>query len=646
MVCKNDFILQILDNCVYARLFGQQNCILPSPTERQFLETAIFEYIKSENIRDVIIVRKRDEDGLLLSELLYSNSVRITHVQMEEVDETAKLKLLESYFSTFGSSKSANITLISLEDREETDWQLINLISSNYVKILVIGGFEKWQERLLEVKPYELDLIVITHHKESVLPLDDYLTKEENFLYGCKSEDVYTVWKSFMSDRGAQRLLRVAVWRNDSGLINMMPEKDTIIIRVAMVDYRPFARFHFINGTLTLSDCILKRLLNEFTEQLNLKFKLLEVPDNKYGRKVDNNWTGAVGMVLRGEADMIPYIPVTNSRRNVLDFSNPTAFVSHGMLVAYPKESTRVFIFFRIFQKEVWILLIASTIILSYILHKTLSFNSDSIKYTSFFQCFWLIYGFLFQQGTTYTPSAHSARILLVTCWLSILVFTTMFSANLTALFASSRTEYIVKTLEELINHETISLTITDDNPVYENIQESQVKLYDRIRKVFPEDGHRLNVLKQPISTEFLNDVAAGKTVYVDTFYSLAAILSHDLRIYNNRCRITIAPDRFVTNELAFGLRKGSSLLQPLNKLIQRMTERGIFSATEEAKRTEWEINMEPCDEHPSQRAVKTVDLLGPFFILFFALLFGCFILGMEIICDKLKKNFRNQKKC
>ncbi|CAL1297531.1 unnamed protein product, partial [Larinioides sclopetarius] len=73
-------------------------------------------------------------------------------------------------------------------------------------------------------------------------------------------------------------------------------------------------------------------------------------------------------------------------------------------------------------------------------------------------------------------------------------------------------------------------------------------------------------------------------------------------------CRIAIAPDRFEAEEMAFGLRKGSSLLKPLNEQIQKMAEGGIFAAAEKAVG----LGKKACRfETPRQRPVKIGDLQG-----------------------------------
>ncbi|CAL1297532.1 unnamed protein product, partial [Larinioides sclopetarius] len=300
-----------------------------SPVEAELLERAIFEFIKGLKLHNVIMFHKAAvDDGLLLSELLYSNSVHVTHIEVLVVSKA--VKILEHFFTTVGSSNTADILLISLEDGEEIDQLLMSLVSNKRIKTLVVGNLQRWQDRLLEVKAYEMYLIVIMHCKESVQPVDGSSTKEDDSIYCFESEDVYTVWQSFLSDEGSQKMHQVAVWKKNSKMIKMEPEIDTIIVRLALVEYWPFIRIRMVNGTVTLNDCVLKRLLNEFAKRQNLKFKLLY--GHKWGGKVETDWTGAIGMVLREEADMIPFLPVTESRESVLDFTKPKAFINHGIL--------------------------------------------------------------------------------------------------------------------------------------------------------------------------------------------------------------------------------------------------------------------------------------------------------------------------
>lgn len=54
---------------------------------------------------------------------------------------------------------------------------------------------------------------------------------------------------------------------------------------------------------------------------------------------------------------MVPYLTSTPSRREAIDYSMPLAYVKYGMLVAFPSEPPRAFIFLRPYKREVRILI-------------------------------------------------------------------------------------------------------------------------------------------------------------------------------------------------------------------------------------------------------------------------------------------------
>ncbi|GBM28445.1 hypothetical protein AVEN_149693-1, partial [Araneus ventricosus] len=74
-------------------------------------------------------------------------------------------------------------------------------------------------------------------------------------------------------------------------------------------------------------------------------------------------------------------------------------------------------------------------------------------------------------KGETYLPLTSSGRILLATWWLSVLVITTTYSANLIAFLAIPEVRFIVKSLQELADHKTVTLTIKEGCPILEELE-------------------------------------------------------------------------------------------------------------------------------------------------------------------------------
>ncbi|KAF8795897.1 Ionotropic receptor 93a like protein [Argiope bruennichi] len=667
------------------------SCSLSPLVTPQHLELAIFEYLKNEYLHDVIMLHDDiRHDGELLSYLLNSNGVRISHIQAEE--GPSFFKTVERYFDTWNM---ADLTdegrlMVSLGNGNTADQLLMNLVASSMhnkrTKILVVGGVRTWQDRLLQVTAYEVDLLVIS--RESVPASDCPLAievlptgvhghehkecqvlspQEQNLGHAilrnireslmrrhcCSPLDEYTFWKSFPAENGTQRLRPVAVWANDTGLLRMETlDLETITIRIAVVQYRPYIVYNVINGEIILDDCVLKDILGFISERLNFKYQLLEAPGDDWGTKIDNEWTGAIGMIVRGEVDMIPYLTITPSRYDVIEFSKPIAIVTYGLLIAFPREPPRAFIYLRLYKKEVWVLLFFTAIFLSYVLCKMQSCSAAfrkpefiQKKLCSFCRCLWLIFGILLQQGATYLPLTSSGRILLATWWLSVLVITTTYSANLIAFLAIPEVRFIVKSLEELADHKTVSLTLKQGCPILEELEQSETELYRRIRETYllnPRRHHKFETgVKRCCAVE---DVVAGKSVYIDDVNYLSWMVERDFE-KQGKCRITIAPKEFGVSELAVGLRRGSSLLLPLNDEIQQMRESGVLS--------HWKKKYSPAREecysiesdNPGQREVNLEDLQGPFYLLLLGIILGFLLFMGETTYSRLKKIIRKDVK-
>ncbi|GIY17026.1 uncharacterized protein CEXT_296731 [Caerostris extrusa] len=67
------------------------------------------------------------------------------------------------------------------------------------------------------------------------------------------------------------------------------------------------------------------KLITCIIDKLKFKYKVFPPPDLEWGSLKNGSWSGIIGMLDRGEADMgITYMAVTEDRFQVVDFSAPT----------------------------------------------------------------------------------------------------------------------------------------------------------------------------------------------------------------------------------------------------------------------------------------------------------------------------------
>ncbi|KAF8794141.1 Ionotropic receptor 93a like protein [Argiope bruennichi] len=414
-------------------------------------------------------------------------------------------------------------------------------------KMLVVGGLQKWQKILLQVKAYEMmDLIVFSRDSTLEIGYPFALEADLNHSCSCSPQGEYIVWRSFTIGDGFQSLLPVAIWGNDTGLLPMRP----ILLT---------------NPTLRVP---LIKLITAFMHtkiwMYETGYRFLIPPKTSKDRKPGYNWTEAIELLMRGEADMIPFMPM-NLQHDAIEFTRPIAYTSQGMLVSSPKEPSRAFMYFRFYQKEVWISLLMTTFTVTFIMKKMIRCPASIEKPMSYFRCFWLIFGSLLQQGSPQLPRTSSCRIILATWWLSVIVITTTYSGNLVAFLISNQKEYIVNSLEELPNHKTVKLAINEESAIWENIKVPQNELFKRIHKIYWKNPNRfLSYTSETWNKNILIGVAEGNTVLIDDINTL-----NEERTKHNKndtlCDFAFVPEQFASMPLAFGLRKGSSLLQSIN---------------------------------------------------------------------------------
>ena len=116
---------------------------------------------------------------------------------------------------------------------------------------------------------------------------------------------------------------------------------------------------------------ICKKLIDHLATKFRFTYELVTPSDEEYGRLLtDGNWSGLVGMLTRGDADLIiDDISITESRKQVIDFSMPF-FVDRWIFSTLcTKDKHKTTSFLKLFTVEVWIALIISLLISSLVRH-------------------------------------------------------------------------------------------------------------------------------------------------------------------------------------------------------------------------------------------------------------------------------------
>ncbi|GFX80963.1 lig_chan-Glu_bd domain-containing protein [Trichonephila clavipes] len=148
-------------------------------------------------------------------------------------------------------------------------------------------------------------------------------------------------------------------------------------IRVASLSGDPIIVFNRNSSGTSLSG-IEGKLLETLASALNFRYEIVSPDDGQWGTmKADGNWSGIIGMVAKGEADMgLSYLAITENRNKVVDFSSPYYVIDRAFVTDQPGLLPKYAVFLYPFKLRVWILATVAFVMFPLILRMLVSVKS------------------------------------------------------------------------------------------------------------------------------------------------------------------------------------------------------------------------------------------------------------------------------
>lgn len=192
--------------------------------------------------------------------------------------------------------------------------------------------------------------------------------------------------------------------------------------------------------------------------------------------------------------------------------------------------------------------------------------------------CCWYIYGALLQQGGMYLPRSDSARIIVGTWWLVVLVVVTTYCGNLVAFLTFPKIDTPLATVAQLVRQgddaagdggsgSGLTWGMRSDTFLEMYLRHSENEKYQRLYA-----GATLYERETPA---IVDRVRGGRHVYIDWKSNLQYIMKREF-LETDSCDFALGAEEFLDEQIGMVLSPRSPYLRLLNSEIYRLQQMGF----------------------------------------------------------------------
>ncbi|GFY63306.1 lig_chan-Glu_bd domain-containing protein [Trichonephila inaurata madagascariensis] len=362
------------------------------------------------------------------------------------------------------------------------------------------------------------------------------------------------------------------------------------------------------------------KFADEIFAKMSINYDTVFPEDNEYGREIHGgNWTGLIGMVKRGEADLaVGTLGISEDRFRVIDFSFPYTADRLTFAVLKPSQWLTTFGFFDVFDFPTWMLLLSSFFL------STVMFFSVLKGTVSYFEIVYDLFGSLMRQPLIFRNYMREKKFLVGTWLLFSCVMSTVFSGVLLSFLAKPSKAPIIKNFRELSRavdrgtHHVYSLNGTLTVPFFLNSKEPYLRLLGRMIEQNNWYIPREEMINNPLK---------------NTHSAIVCQYGYLKLLFGTQSRILISEDSGYTVSTAFAIRKKFCCATQLRKVMSRLISAGIYDRIFKLESLRRSLSSPFSEEEMDEERTLTLHhLLGAFYILFTGLALSILVFVGEVI--------------
>ncbi|XP_033737191.1 ionotropic receptor 25a-like [Pecten maximus] len=414
-------------------------------------------------------------------------------------------------------------------------------------------------------------------------------------------------------------------------------------------------------------------VLQELARRDGFKYQIYEVPDNEYGiQSSDGTWTGIIGQVATGLADMgAGPISVTAERETVIDFTAPYYdYAGLQILTKDTREQPSLFVFVTVFTElswGVWLTLLIATVVILCVFHRfkykyitDRDGQHDLKQKFTLKNSFWFVAMSVAIAGPQQHPSMTSTRLIVAGFWFFCQIIMSAYTANLAAFLTSSRLTSPVESLDDLVTQSAYQYTVqkgTVGEAYFQRMAKIEAGFYSYWKDVsFSTDSSsamtQYAVWDYPLGDKYIKLwQSIQKTGYViNTEEGIAKVLEGNFVLFHEtpmikfemsrRCGLLSVGSMFSAKPYAFVLPQNSPNTRNISSSLLSIQSTTLLTKLKEKW---WESNNVTCPNVDDSDGLTLSALGGIFIVMCGGCLLSVLILGLELLiakCGKVSQPF------
>ncbi|XP_045123554.1 glutamate receptor ionotropic, kainate 4-like [Portunus trituberculatus] len=337
--------------------------------------------------------------------------------------------------------------------------------------------------------------------------------------------------------------------------------------KAVIYNWPPFIMLHTEGGKTQLKGVFFE-LWTILQGRLNFTYEWKRSPDGEWGVVApDGSWSGMIGQLVRGDADVIVgSVDFTSERARAIDFVVPIVYSSFRLLVRQPTSPIGGWSSYSMeFTAGSWAGLLLTACVCCIVLAIVLRLASG--EHYAAREAVLIVIGCLCQQGPVREEKRSSVRIVLLTVGVFGVVSVTHYSSVMISFLTLTTSTHSIASLADLLGSSTYTLGIVRGTSTHDIIQASRGEPY---RQVWTE-------LLAPRPDSFVANMDEGVQRADREDFVFLIDENFYLSRYSRHCSLTLVGPRYLKMPSSYTFRKDAPYKLIFDHEITRMMEAGLL---------------------------------------------------------------------